>query len=200
MGNLNNPAPALQSIICGLPCSLCRCRAQSASCKARRRLPFSVGPVPGPAAPSACKAMLWPSRGWLYVCMDESCLCPGIQRSWGKMFFGKVSRNGSMGSTAASSWKGLDGHSETWSDENHWFTVSCVLKSGQSCPKSRTSEASWVISLLITQRTESSQQELELFYIGYRRVTQQHHLAEPFGTIGNQERQLQMKGFCLQMF
>lgn len=86
------------------------------------------------------------------------------------------------------------------SDENHWFTVSCVLKSGQSCPKSRTSEASWVTSLLIAQRTERSQQELELFYVGYKLVTQQHHLAAPFDTMGNRETQLQVKGFFLQMF
>lgn len=64
----------LEAIIQGLPCSLCRCRAQSASCKARRPLLFSVVPAPWPAAPSACTARSWPPQGWLYVCMNSSCL------------------------------------------------------------------------------------------------------------------------------
>lgn len=141
-----------EAMICGLPCSLCRCRAQSASCKARRRLPFSVGPAPWPAAPSACKAMLWLWRGWLYVCMDNSCLLsPGIQRTWGKKYclLGKWAGTALWAALQPLSGKVLMGTLRR-SDENHWFTVSCILKSGQSCPKSRKSEVSWVISLLIT--------------------------------------------------
>lgn len=136
----------LEAIICRLPCSLCRCRAQRASCKARRPLPWSVGPHHRPAAPSAGKAKSWPSRGWLYVCTDKSCLgSPRIQRKYENILcIGKGFRTTGFGKE--STWAALQplpgkvlmGTMRRLSDENHPFTVSCILRSGQSCPQSRT--------------------------------------------------------------
>lgn len=49
----------------GLPCSLCRCRAWSASCTARTPPPAWAAPDRGPAAPSGCMPpkCLWPLHG-----------------------------------------------------------------------------------------------------------------------------------------
>lgn len=71
------------------------------------------------------------------------------------------------------------GTTRRWSDESHWFTVSCILKSGQSCPKSRTSEVSWVISFLITSRLLAGAVYRAVLY---RLMTQQYHLVAQFGT------------------
>lgn len=112
----------LEAIIRGLPCSWCRCRAQSASCTARRPLLFSVVPAPWPAAPSACTARSWPPQGWLYVCTKSSCLWhPGTQKNMGNTHIVSQKRvqehglwqNSSIGSTSAAVWKGLAGHNET---------------------------------------------------------------------------------------
>lgn len=93
--------------------------------------------------------------------MNNSCfLRPGIQRTWEIiiLFNGKGRRSMGFGKTSLLaapqllSGKDLMGTMRRLSDENHRFTVSCFLKSGQSCPQTRTSKISWVSSLLITQR------------------------------------------------
>lgn len=74
------------------------------------------------------------------------------------MGFGKTSL---LAAPKPLSGKDLMGTMRRLSDENHRFTVSCILKSGQSCPQTRTSKISWVISLLITQRRGKQLGEIE---------------------------------------
>lgn len=176
--------------ICGLPCSLCRCRAQSASCKARTRLPFSVGPAPWPAAPSACKAM-WLWWGWLYVCMDNSCLlCPGIQRAWGKKYYllGKWAGT-ALGSAAASVWKGLDGHNETM---KRWKSLVYSKLYSEVGPKLSKEQDKWgVMGHFSPNYLEDSRLIAGARAVLYRLMTQQYHLVAQFGT----QPQLQIKRF-----